>query len=98
MAKYRFLDPRSIAERAWSNWAAKTDTMIARYAEAVRRAAADPASREAYTAKVATWITIMRSPEVRQAIASAIQAAKSRYYGMVRPVAQEQYQYTVART
>jgi len=71
--------PRQVAERGWDKFVSKIPQMITDYSNAMNRVANDPDSRASYILGVSTWTSVMRSPEVRSAIRSAVNTAKDRY-------------------
>jgi len=78
-SKTKKYSPRQTAERAWDKFVSKIPQMITDYTNAMNRVANDPESRASYILGVSTWTSVMRSPEVRNAIRNAIGGARDRY-------------------
>ena len=86
--KYKNLTPEQAAEAAFNNLLEKVPQMIQNYQQAMYEL---PSKRNDYVSKVALWISVMRQPEVRDAISNAVQQAKQklrqRIFGITRPIA-----------
>lgn len=83
MGKYKNRGAQTVGELALANLLKKIPQMEANYTEAMNRFARDQEAQDRYVRGVSTWTSVMRSPEVRNSIASAVRSAKERYYSMV---------------
>jgi len=88
MGKYKMYSPKDAAQAALSKLVSKIPEMEENYRRSMDEFSMDPVAQQRYVAGVADWISIMRSPEIRNAISNAIQKAKEklrrRIYGVTR--------------
>lgn len=97
MGKYKNRGAQTVAEIALANLLKKIPQMEANYTEAMNRFARDQEAQDRYTRGVAMWTSVMRSPEVRNNIASVIRTAREKFYGMVSPEGYSTIPVTVRR-
>ena len=83
--KYRDLPPQDVANAALQDLISKIPTMIQDYAKAMNNFAKDEEAQRRYVRGVSNWVTVMRNPDIREQIASAISQARKAYYKRMMP-------------
>lgn len=83
--KYKHLSPEDAAKAALNELLKEIDTMKANYATKMDEFRTDATKQSYYVSGVAGWISVMRTPEVRDIVSKAIQKAKSLFKGVRRP-------------
>ncbi len=95
---YKNQPAQAVAQLAWDRFTAKIPSMIQNYGAAMNKVANSPESADRYVRGVSTWITVMRQPQVRMAIANAVAQAKMQYRAMRQGIAVEAGYSTVPAT
>jgi Zn-finger domain-containing protein len=76
MGKYRKLPPAQVAQTALSNLINVVPEMKANYNKKMDEFTVDRVAQSSYLAGVEYWVGLMRSPDVRSAISTAVGKAR----------------------
>ena len=78
----KYKSAQVVAEMGLQNLLKQIPTMIDDYAQAMKRIANDEEAQARYVNGVTQWTIVMRSPDVRESIATAVGRAKTKYKTM----------------
>jgi hypothetical protein len=83
MGKYRKLPPAQVAQTALSNLINKVPDMKTNYSMRMDEFTMDRVAQSSYLAGVESWVGLMRSPDIRSAIATAVSKAREQMKRLV---------------